>query len=143
MYKYFVNLFIISLSYYLYFFNKIKLFLNLKNKYFICSNYYNKFFYYGVEINLNYSFLFFFMQNFNLFKKFYYFNFFFFNYLIKLIFLLNMFLLNKCYILVIMKFVKKSKYKSKYLRYNFFLSSISFLNYSFYKKFNNYKFLVN
>ena len=119
------------------------MFLNLKKKYFIYSNNFFNFSYYGMKINFKYSFLYFFIKDFSLFNKFYYFNFFFFHYLIKLIFLLNMFLLNKCYILILIKLNKKNKYNYNFFKSYFFLSSISFLGYSFYKKFNNYKFLIN
>ena len=88
---------------------------NLKFKKIICK-----------QLNLNYSFIFFFFKKYNFFNYFFYFNIFFFNYLIKLIWILKLILLNNLNLLILINLNKKIDYffkkKFYYEEINFFSS---------------------
>ena len=119
------------------------MFLILKKKYFILNFFYKRFSYYGIEINFNYSFLFFFVKNFYIFNNIFYFNNFFLSYLKRLILILKVLLINKCNFLILIKLKKKNNYKNLFFK-KFFLYNISlFHSFKLIKVFDSYKYLIN
>ena len=86
-------------------------------------------------LNLKFSFVYVFLNNFNFFNYFFLFNFFFLDYLIKLILVLRLVLLNNLNVLVL--FMLKKKRKNLY-----YCEDVSFFNhYSIKKILNNYFYL--
>ena len=118
------------------------MFNNLKKKCIFFNFFFKKKNYSGLKIKFNFSFLFFFLKDFYVFNKIFYFNYLFINYLFKIILILKILLLKKCNFLILI-FLKKNNYKNNFFRKNYFLFYLSFFNIKLNKLFNSYKYLIS